>query len=296
MNKHTLTYCLMALLLACACTRDPICDEVSRYRIDFSLDRKVRYCKEKDPSLVQVMFYDLSTGRKVDECYMDPQGGYLYAVQPGEYGVIAYGMSENSTSVNFTKDLGLITAETKEIQKNPKVITAPGHLFAGTVIPAVIPYLTDADPPFVMTIGLKSICDSWKVVVTGVKGLEYASGVSLYLSGQKSEVYLKDMEARGDCTIMAPGAALAESGTAEIPFCTFGMNTDGDIIAKVILEAQDRQKHTREFNVTDQVRDPLNTDHVITIDFPVELLPMIQGGLDPGADEWDEHHEFIDVK
>lgn len=286
----------MALTVSVSCTRDPIYDEVSKYRIDFTMDRDVLYCAEDDPNLIQLMFYDLSTGRKADECYMEPGGGYLYAIRPGEYGVVAFGMSENNTTVDYTKDLELVCAQTKEIQKNPKVIIAPGHLYAGCVVPARIPYLSEADPAFTMRIPLKSICDSWKVVVTSVKGLEYASSITLYLSGQKSEVSLKDMEVEGDCTIMATGTAHKEVGTAEIRFCTFGMNTGGKIIARVVIEAQDRQKHTGEFNVTAQVRDPLNTDHVITIDFPVELLPMIQGGLDPGADEWDEHHEYIEVK
>lgn len=296
MSKRTLTYGLMALLLASSCTRDPICDEVSKYRIDFTLDRNTLYCQERDPELIQLMFYDLASGKKVDETYMSPQGGYLYSIQPGEYGIIAFGISENSTSVTYTKDLGLISAETKVLQAKPKVINAPGHLYVGKAIPATIPYLTDMDPGFTMNIPLHSICDSWKVVIKGVKGLEYASYVTLYLSGQASDVSLRDMSPNGDCTICATGKAFPDKGTAEIPFCTFGMNRDRIITAKIILEAQDRQKHTGEYDVTAQIEDPSNTEHIITIDFPVELKPMIQGGLDPGADQWDEHHEFIDVK
>ena len=139
MSKSTLTYCLMALLLASSCTRDPICNEVSKYRIDFTLDRNILYCQERDPELIQLMFYDVATGKKVDETYMSPQGGYLYSIRPGEYGVIAFGISENSTSVTYSKDLDLISAETKVLQNSPKVINAPGHLYVGTVIPATIP-------------------------------------------------------------------------------------------------------------------------------------------------------------
>lgn len=286
----------MALAVAVSCTRDPIYDEVSKYRLDFTLERTALYCQEKDPSLVQVMFYDPPTGKKMDETYMSPQGGYLQAIRPGRYSIVAFGMSENSTSVTYTKDLELISAETKVLQSSPKVINAPGHLYVGTVIPAEIPYLTDMDPAFCLSIPLRPVCDSWKVVITGIKGLEYASYMTLYLSGQAEEVSLKDFKPHGSCSICAAGEAFPDTGTAEIPFCTFGMNDDENIIAKIIIEAQDRQKHIGEFDVTAQIEDPSNKEHIITIDFPVELKPMTQGGLDPGADQWDEHHEFIDVQ
>lgn len=288
--------CLPLLFLA-SCTRDPIYDEVTQYRIRFSIDNDVLYCPEADPELIQVIFYNPQSGKKVSEVYMGTDGGYLYDIQPGEYAIVAFGMGASRTDIEYTKDLNLLCAQTKVLQNSPeKVINSPQHQLVGTVIPATIPYLSEADEPFILDIPMKSVCESWKVMVSGIKGLQFASSVNLYLSNQTSEVSLKDMSRDGFCTINVKDYGISSpEGLLEIPFCTFGMKGEGEVTARLVIEAQDRQFHSQVYDITAQVRNPDNTEHTIYLDFQTELHPLIQGGLDPGADEWDEHREHIDV-
>jgi|GEM_PF-5399956 len=290
----TLTLSLLSLL---SCQRDPIYEAVSRYRFEFDIEDDVLYCSAAEPELIQVMFYDPQTGKKIDETYMSPGGGYLYSFQNGCFDIVAFTMGADRTDITYTKDLSLLTAETKVIQNSPvTVINAPDHVFAGVLRSVTIPCLSEADPQFILTIPLKSVCDSWKVCVTGVKGLENASSAYMYLTNQTMEVLLKEWEPQGNCSIKAAGKVDVQKGIIEIPFCTFAMGKDGKTTLRVMIEANDRRVHSMDFDVTAQVTDPENTSHIITVDFPTELLPMTQGGLDPSADEWDENHQFIDVK
>lgn len=296
-NRKVIAPALLTLMVALSCTRDPIYDEVSRYRINFEFPDSVLYLRPVMPELIEVLFFDPATGKKVDETYMAPQGGYLYSFTPGTYNVIAFALGPSRVSVNYPKDFSLITAETNLIQSSPvRIINAPEHFFVGTTTPAEFPFLSEADPPYTLTIPMHSLCDSWNVTVTGIRGLQYASSLNLYVFNQAEEVALRDLSRQGISAISVSGRADLQKGTAEYPFCTFGMSPDGQILIRVVIEAQDRQTHSREFDITSQVRDPLNTGHLIVVDFPTELSPMIQGGLDPSADEWDDHHEFIDVK
>lgn len=288
---------MLSLLSVLSCQRDPIYDAASKYRFEFDIDDDVLFCNAVKPELIQVIFYDPQTGKKLDETYMSPEGGYLYSFQTGCYDIVAFTLGAERTDITYTKDLNLLTAETKVIQSSPAtVINAPDHVFAGVVRQASIPCLSEADPQFVLTIPLKSVCDSWKVEVRGVKGLQYASSASLYLGNQGKEILLKEWKTNGNCTIKATGKVDVERGVIEIPFCTFAMGKDGQVTARLLVEGQDRKVRSGEFDVTSQVRDSTNSSHIITVDFPIELQPMTQGGLDPSADEWDENREFIDIK
>lgn len=297
MKSRLLIPLLAMSLVFLSCTRDPIYDEVSRYHICFSIDSDVLYCRGKQPELIQVIFYDPVSGKKIDEAYMGPEGGYLYSFTPGAYDIVAVSMGSSRTELTFTKDFNLLTAQTKTIQSSPvKVIAAPDHMYAGVMAGTVIPFLSEADPPFELTIPMKSVCDSWKIKVTGVKGVEYSAGITAYVFNQTQEIYLKDNRPSGNCAIRAEGRAVQDEGVFEIPFCTFGMSDTGTIRIRVDIEALDRKVHSMEFDVTSQILDVSNREHLITVDFPTELSPMIQGGLDPSADKWDEHHEFVDIE
>jgi len=288
---------VIALSFCASCTREPIYDAVSKYRFEFELDSDVLYCKDASPELIEVLFYDPASGKKVTEAYMSPTGGYLYSVEPGMYDIVAFSMGAKSTDITYTKDLNLLTAETKVLQSSPeKVIVSPDHVYACVKRGVVIPSLSEADPEFSLEFPLESVCDSWKVEVRGIKGLRYASSAYLYVSGQTADILLKDMKKEGTCSVRAKSQAVRDTTCLEIPFCTFGMTGSGTITAKLIIEAQNGQKHTGEFDITSQVRDSCNATHLITIDFPAELKPPVQGGLDPSSDPWNENREHIDIQ
>lgn len=285
---------LCSATAASSCSREPIYDEVSKYRFEFSLPEQVLWCEPGEPELIQVLFYDPETGRKVDETYMSPAGGYLYSVEPGNWNIVAYTMGSTRTQIDYDRDFALLTAHTSLIQSSPlRVVNGPDHIFECTLPGQYIPQLSEADEPFVLNIPLRPLCDSWRVEVSGIEGLNYASSVSLLVFNQAGEVRLSDMGRSEWCAIRATGSV--QGSLAVIPFCTFGMPTEGSVSIRVVIEAEDGQKHSHDFDVTAQIRSPLKRDHVIRVDYPVELLPLIQGGLDPSADEWEGHRETIDI-
>lgn len=296
----------MAMLvapMALSCRRDPICDEVSQYRIEFDIHDSVNYLKPKPAPLIKVMFYDPETGKHVDETFMSPDGGYLYAIEPGKWDIVAYTMDAGKTQVTYPSNLSLLTAETTTIQTNPvKVISAPDHMFTATMRGVDIPYLTDQDPQFLLTMPLEPVCDSWMVRVDSVQGLKYCSDVNMYVFNQYSEYSFERKSPEGSCVenVLTGYAVMDTTGWNEdyikIPFCTFGMPEEGDITLRIILTAQDGFAHSRDFNVTDQVRDPENTAHLLRVGFETELKPLVQGGLNPVADEWDPHREVIPLE
>ena len=297
MRTNILSCCLLAAVMLGSCTREPIYEEVSGYRIDFEIDNDVLHCQSALPELFQVMFYDCTSGKKVYETYMGSTGGYLHAFNPGRYDVVVYGMGENKASVEYTKDYSLLSIETKVFQNSPlRIVNAPDHLLLGVLPQTDIPYRSEADPEFRLTVPLQSVCDSWKVCVHGIKGLQYSSSARLVVNRQVQRIEVDGMKREESGPIILMRYSITDNDVLEMPFCTFGMPDEEDVIIHIELEAQDRKIHTADFNVTDQIRDPKNVSHILDVLMEVELQPMVQGGLDPSADEWDPHHEQIDIK
>lgn len=295
MNRKISPALLLALTLMLSCTREPIYEGVSQYRFEFSFPDSVQWCRPKRPELIQVLFYDPETGKRVSETYMSPDGGYLYSIEPGRWNIIAFTMGSTRTMVDYARDFSLLSAHTSLIQSAPmRIVDSPDHIFVATLQDVDIPQLSEADEPFVLNIPLKPLCDSWRVEVSGIEGLEYASSITLLAFNQAGEVRLCDMD-RGDwCAIKASGTV--QDSLAVIPFCTFGMPPDGNVAIRVIIEAEDGQKHSNDFDITPQVRSPLKRDHIISVDFRTELMPLVQGGLDPRSDEWEDHNEFLEIE
>lgn len=295
MNKRFLPTLIFTLALVLSCTREPIYDGVSQYRFEFSFPDTVQWCKPQKPELIQVLLYDPQTGKKAGETYMSPDGGYLYAIEPGNWNIVAFTMGSKRTLVDYARDFSLLSAHTSLIQSSPiRTVDSPEHIFVGTLQNVEIPRLSEADAPFILDIPLKPLCDSWRVEVTGIEGLEYASAITLLAFNQAGEVRFCDMD-RGDwCAIKATGTV--EGSLAVIPFCTFGMPPDGSVTIRVIIEAEDGQRHYNDFDVTPQVRSPMKRNHIISVDFQTELQPLVQGGLDPVADEWEDHNEFLEIE
>ena len=295
MNRKFSPALLLALALMLSCTREPIYEGVSQYRFEFSFPDSVLWCRPERPELIQVLFYDPATGKRVSETYMTPDGGYLYAIEPGRWNIVAFTMGSTRAMVDYARDFSLLSAHTSLIQSAPmRIADSPEHIFVATLQDVDIPQLSEADEPFVLDIPLKPLCDSWRVEVSGIEGLEYASSITLLAFNQAGEVRLCDMD-RGDwCAIKASGTV--QDSLAVIPFCTFGMPPDGNVVIRVIIEAEDGQKHSNDFDITAQVRSPLKRNHIISVDFQTKLLPLIQGGLDPQTDEWEDHNEFLEIE
>lgn len=290
---------LLLLVLGAAsgssCSKEPVYTETSPCRLEFSFPEEVLWCDPGEPELIEVLFYDHATGEKVHETYLPPEGGSIRSVTPGEWDIVAFTMGSERTRIGYTRSLGLISASTSLVQRSPqRICESPDHVFVSTLKDVTVPQLTSDDPPFTIGIPLLPLCDSWRVEISGITGLEYAAGITLYVYDQAEEVSLSDMQTEGSCAIVRTG--YVEGDLAVIPFCTFGMPPDGEqVLVQAVIESQDGQRHSCSADVTSQVRSPLRRDHIIRLDWSEELQPLVPGGLDPSADEWEDSSETVDI-
>lgn len=293
---HIFSLCL-ALISLSSCRRDYIYDLVSRYRIEFEYPDGIRYDNPGKPSKISVIFYDINTGKKVYETYSDGDGCYLYAITPGCYNVVAYALGTRKTDVTYVNDFNLLTAETSVISQGAvKTVASPDHLLADVKRNCEIPVLSDGDPDFVLKFSMESLCDDWKIVVEGIKNLEYASSINFFIDSQWREFYFGLDERKDGCVLNVRGGQdnIVEDRLVAT-FETFGVIPETDVRLEVRIVASDGQKHVLVVDVTDQIYDPDNIDHILKVFFDTELKPLTQGGLDPSTDEWDENRTTIDI-
>lgn len=291
-------FVFLQLLSFLSCRREEIYDLVSKYRIEFEFVENIRYDDPGLPQKICVVFYDVSSGKKVYETYSGSDGCYLYAITPGTYDIIAYALGTQRTHVTYVNDFNLVTAETNVIANGAlKTVSSPDHLYAGVVRNCRIPYLSEGDPDFFLKFNLSTVCDDWKIIIDGVRNLEYASSIDIFIDSQWKEHYLGLNKKEGGCILNLRGKKENIVGESiVIPFETFGMMQDVSVKMEVKIMAADGQKHYGVFDISDQVFDPLNMKHIIRAYFDTELKPLTQGGLDPSADDWDENRTTIGIQ
>lgn len=274
---------------------EPIHDEVSRYSVRFETDKEsVLYLMPQSIGLLQLSLYNPDNEREVYRMYLGEEGGALRSVEPGTYRIAVWSMNSDYTSVTYTDRFNLLTAESMTTQETPiRVTAAPDHVFAYSNEEFVIPYVTDDDDEVVFTIPLKSVIDTWRLEVEGVKGLENFSAASMFVYNQSREIYFKGWKRSGTAINRASGKVESNLVTSE--FGTFGMPEDERVSIAVKILAQNGYVHEKTVDVTEQIRDPQNTKHIIRIQFDTTLSPLEQGGLKPSADEWDENIEKIEL-
>lgn len=274
---------------------EPIYDEVSRYSVRFETDKaSVLYMMPESIGLLQLSLYDQNSEREVYRMYLGEEGGALRSVEPGTYRIAVWSMNSDYTSVTYTDRFNLLTAESMTTQETPiRVTAAPDHVFAYSSEEFVIPYITEDEDDVVFTIPLKSVIDTWRIEVEDVKKLENFSAASMFIYNQTREVYFKGWKRSGTAVNRSSGKVEGELVTSE--FGTFGMPEDERVSVAVRILAQNGFVHEKTVDVTEQIRDPQNTEHVIRIQFDTTLNPLEQGGLKPSAEEWDENIEKIEL-
>lgn len=283
-----------------SCHRDTVYDPVSQSKIQFEIEDGVMYDAPSSIDLIHILFYDPVSGKKVDETYTPLSGGYIYPYHQGKtYDIIAYAMGSAKTNVTYVNSIDLLTAESTTIDYSvDKVNTAPSHLFLACRQGVTIPHRSVMDEEWVLNLRLKSICEEWKIVVSGVKGLQYTSAIEFTINNQVDEVLLKDIIQNGTCklNIRANKGSNIIGDRIEASFQTFGMRRDATITLQTRLTAEDGQIHVLKKDITSQVTDPSNSKHLILVDFDTTLSPYVQGGLDPRAEEWDDNKEKIEIE
>lgn len=297
--KKMTVWGLMALLSSCILTgcykREPIYDEVSKYTVRFEVDSaSVLHMMPRSLGRLQLSLYDPSTEKEVFKMFFSENGGNLYSIYPGKYKIAVWSMNSDYTSVTYTDRFNLLTAESMTTQETPvRVIAAPDHVFAYSNEEFEIPYVTEDDPDVVFTIPLKSVIDTWRIEVEDVKGLENFQEANFFIYNQAREIYLKQWRRSGSAVDKASGKVEGDLVVSE--FGTFGMPEDERVSVVVKILAQNGFVHEKTIDVTEQIKDPENTRHIIRIQFDTTLNPMEQGGLNPSAEEWNENIDRIDL-
>lgn len=289
----------MALLVACCvyagCQREPIYRETGQYAVRFTVDSEsVLYMMPEKLELIQLSFYDIENDKEVYTTYMDADGGYLYSIRPGMYKLAAWTLNSDYTSVTYTNKYSLLTAEPKTVQETPmRVIVAPDHVFAYSSGTMEIPYIAEGDEDVVFTLPLKSVIDTWRIEVEGVEGLENFSDANFFVYNQARELYIGGWMCSGSAVDRSAGKVEGDLIVSE--FGTFGMPEDEKVAVVARILAQNSLVHELTVDVTDQIRNPENKDHIIRICFDTKLNPLEQGGLLPTTEEWNEHTDHMDL-
>lgn len=286
---------LLAFVLSGCYKREPICSEISRYTVRFEIDSEsVLYMMPENLERIQFSLYDPCTEKEVFRTYFSEKGGNLYSISPGTYKVAAWSLNSDYTSVTYTERYNLLTAESKTVQETPiRVTMAPDHVFAYSSEEIIIPYVTEDDPVAVFDIPLKSITDIWRIEVEDIEGLENLSEASFFIYNQVRELYFKQWERNGSAVDKASGKV--EGNLVVSEFGTFGMPQDEKVCILVRIVAQNGFVHEKTVDVSEQIRNPENSGHIIKIRFGTTLNPPKQGGLQPSAEEWSGNIDKIDL-
>lgn len=291
MKKLLILGALASLLTMSSCVRDEIHRVKNAYRIEYDIDDNVLYCKPKDTELMWLRFYDAETDKRTREMFAYPSGTDLNIV-PGNHTIVAYSHENNSTKITYPEDLTILTAETETLSESPyRVIQAPSHVYMGTLKNIYVPYVSEEEPVYVITIPMSSPMDSWRTIVTGVKNLEYCRSITLYVTNQYEDILIGDMIREGNAVLSASGNTDSELKNIIVDFATFGMIPGNNIEMQIHLTDASGLSYRKTVDVTDQITDPENTQHIVTFEFDCTLQTMVQGGLQPKTDEWDTNYE-----
>lgn len=291
-----------AALLCASCTREPLHEEGSSYRVKFNIDYSMIYGTPVEPKLMTVLIYDPATGQKVGQEFISPTGGFINSVLPGNtYDFIVYNYDTETTGVSGTDFHNTVKAFTSSTHSGSSLIIAePDHLYVDVLNNIYIPHIP-ADDLSVFTIEThpKTILDTYKLVVEGIKGLKNAQAIAVYIGGQASGRMLGTGNLISEsCYVSFKG--LPNYATDEIVnvFNTFGKLPDvpSDIILNIMISGADGATYVLRKDVTSQFLAGNNPEHIIRAEFDATINPRKEGGIEPSVDPWDTEHEQWNIE
>lgn len=300
--KKTMLLCLLMLAL-CSCKREYIYDDMSKYRIEINPDYDMLYnMPSQAPMLFKVCFYEPSTDNLVTECTVGEKGGALYNLQAGNYDVVVYDYSFNRTKVIDTENRQTIRAYTSAVTYSEfPVVETPDHLFVQEFRDMHIPHLSERDPEFVINCEPRSVVDSWCLKVDGIKGLENADVIDVYVTGQTDALlFAREGEKYSGRSVAIWFEARCdfEKGMIITPFNTLGKLSGSlsTLILNLRIVGAGGETYLCDADVTKQFDDEGNTEHIISASFDITIHERKDGGMAPVADEWNPHVEDVYLK
>ena len=319
---------LAGLLLAASCRRVPLYDSSSGIYLELqlklnldltvsdtiNLDRYPDYYNKLHlaaPSRLAACFYDSKTHRLVVKEYVGPTGGYIKSVPSGTYDILVYELGTIVTQTTDDNVRGQLKAQTSDITSSVSpgfrlgstrgttssslnsspIISEPDHILVARLSDVVIPEHADIDETIVIHADGSSMVETYSFIVKNVTGMENVRSVQALITGQASSRYLWDGH-----NPTAPVNLLTTSVVDRSRNCMYGVyNTFGQISAQIyfniLVTTTTGEELIYPVNVTDQIIDPDNTDHKITITDTIKVTPSGDGaseGYMPVVNEWDD--------
>lgn len=297
------SYIIILLLLTLSSCRIPLNDEIrTKYRIEIETQYKERHNIPQDnkkPNQYRVNFYNPSTGRLEVSNTINGDSGYLYGLSAGVYNVIIYDRSFNKTKIAYEDNFNTVIANTAIASYGSlPSVESPDHLYVKVLRDVKIPYLTDNDPLWTFHVEPETIMEDWLLIVDGIKGLENATNVNCYITGQSGgKVIWNGALLDKDVTIFFPIVPNLSKGIIETPFNTFGRQPGKqvDLILNLIVTGSGGESYICRENITDQFDKEVNIDRIIRTHFDIVIRERQDGGFAPVADPWDSEYEDINI-
>lgn len=301
------------IITLASCRRDPIVYPTSNYYVSIEPEMAETDTEENLPKVYAVNFYDPGTGRLVLNTFVHPYahpkdmppGAYIAGLVPGDYDLLVYCFDNNVITEN-EGSASRVYAHAKDVERSngTPIVAQPDHHYVYTEKISV-PYVTADDGVHIIPTKPVDITESWTVKVLGIKNLQIAGKISLFISGQ----------VRGDMLLPEPAklnerAIILFEGRVEdleitkadgeqslnivAPYRTFGrLDEDVRCLLTVQIEGPNGINYYIQADVTDQILDRQDKDRLIIVDSDLEIEERKDEGFNPQADEWDEEKTVI---
>ena len=317
MRKIMTAALALILVMAAGCYREPIVYPVSNYYLAVTMHRTPGYeYEEEEPAeILSVNVYDHNTGKLVLHTYIRPkyhpvgmpEGGYIDGLQPGDYDFLVYNFDTNPTEVHSEERLGKVYADTDVYGYSSltPVIKAPDHLFTANIHEDV-PYISAEDGVYYINADLSTVVEEWRVRVGGIKDLDKAESITVYVSGQcrgrmlgpdgdriyeRSIVMFQGRKAPNGADVVPQG----EEYVIYTPYTTFGRMPGMRYLMTVAVTGPDGSQYMLQEDVTDIIEEHQDTDRTIDLEWDVTIEGRKQGGFNPTSEPWDPEVHTIEI-
>ena len=319
MRIAVITAVLAAVWLLGSCAREPIQrplkDVQIQFRIDLSLEDTTQWVKPDTlgPSLIKVNFYNPQTGRMEGTMYTTKKGGNVTGVTAGTYDVVVFSDDAQYTRIVGEEDFNTLMANTDKVVSKVKAkskadgdddggvdesvaIMMPDHLFVGRAMGVVIPEVMEKDTALVIPLDMKTIIESYKIEIDGIKGLENVNTADLYLAGHASGRYLGPDRLSEELAILhVPCRVSLADSLVKATCTTFGKIMTADALAKLHLVVNGTDGTVYDFE-TDIAEQYLRPDHILKFHLEGDIKPREAGTFQPEVEEWESEHTQIEIQ
>lgn len=318
MNKRTivafvaLSFAFLAFVTM-SCQRDPIFYPTSDYYVGIEVEPDSFDEDFVMPSVYVASFYDVNDGKLVYSTFLRgdqhpadlPMGGYVAGIEPGEYDLLVYSYNLRRSEINESNSWNRVYANANLIGRSNgvRVTYAPDYIYLYSDR-IKVPYITEDDGVFIIGSKLESIVDTWNVIVCGIRNLDIAESVTFYISGQAGGRYLgldHQVNERSIVTFdgscmerVFPAVSSTKAFTDSVGLVAAGRYTSFGMlenVERVLLTVQiigpNGSSYFGQFDVTDQLLDENNVQHLIVVYMDEEIKEREDGGFNPEAKPWD---------